>query len=133
MRRWIAIASIVFCAGVLYVLVSDALAERAERKREVMFREILLSYQQRLKPGMTREQVEQYLQLKGVEFRRSCCINNDNRAADLVNIWEGAKPWYCSENTEYVAFQFTAPSTVSPDPKDVLDKVALFQWLGGCL
>src|ERR1700744_714374 len=133
MRRWISITGILICAGILYWAVSSILTRREERRRESMFQETLRAYQEALKPGMTRAQVEAYLQSKGIRFQKSCCINHENRAADLTKIGEGNELWYCSENTMYVAFQFTTPaystasppefSLASPDPKDVLDKV----------
>jgi hypothetical protein len=143
MRRWIVIAATLLCAGILYLVVSIVLDMREEKRRESIFQKTLSSYQEALKPGMTRAQVEAYLQSKGVQFLKSCCINGENRAADLTKIGEGNKLWYCNENTVYIAFQFTTPafstapppesSFTSADPKEVLDKVTRYQWLGGCL
>lgn len=133
MRRWIIIVSILICAGTLYLLVSGVVAQHAERMREQVFQRTLHSYQQALNPGAKREKVERYLKSNGVPFERGECCVTENQEADLVKIGERAKLWYCNKNTEYIAFQFTAPSTAPPDPNDVLDKVTLYQQLGGCL
>lgn len=136
MRRWVLIAAMLICVVFVHALVSNVVAKREERKREAVFQETLRSYQEALKPGMTRKQVEDYLNSKDASFTRTCCIDQEGRfAADITKIWQGKPPWYCNDNSMYVAFQFTTPAlaATSSDPKDVLDKVMLYQHLGGCL
>lgn len=94
---------------------------------------MLRSYQDALKPGMTRKQVEGYLKSKSVPFGRTNGVNSDILAADITKIGEEESPWYCSRNNIYVAFEFNTLDVISSDPKDILDKVTLYERLEDCL
>src|SRR5882672_6868743 len=45
-------------------------------EREAQYQTVLAKYTSELKPGMTREQVEQHLQTNGKRFNQMCCVAN---------------------------------------------------------
>src|SRR5215813_8375689 len=88
-------------------------------EREANYQTILANYTGELKPGMTRELVEQQLQKSGRPFKQMCCgaefrgqhVSAVGRAwDDLVKIGQESAPWFCSENNIYVAFEFNPKS-----------------------
>lgn len=113
------------------------LSKRAEQKRYADYARATKAYSDALKPGTTRGQVENFLKLRNLDFRRMCCIGpHDNAPADLVRIGKERPPWYCSESNVYVALRFvaSAPHT-GPETHDddKLLTVTLYPWLEECL
>jgi hypothetical protein len=113
---------------------------KAQKRREVAYQASLRSYQQVLKPGMTRKEVEAYLHGKNISFSQMCCAgkNSKNSLDDLAKIGEEKAPWFCSENNIYVAFQFTdhpeqKETRLQASDLDTLHAVTIFRWLEGCL
>jgi hypothetical protein len=106
---------------------------------------VLAGYAIQVKPGMTREEVERYLQTTGKQFKQMCCVANFKggyvsfeRAGwdDLVRIGAENVPWFCSENNVYIAFEFNPKSQAElPDTNgsDILKRVSVFHELEGCL
>lgn len=78
-------------------------------KREVGYHSALRSYFEALKPGLSRKQVEDYLQAKGISYGRSCCINEHSAFADVARIGE-EKVFvpFCSSEQVLVAFEFAS-------------------------
>jgi hypothetical protein len=141
---------LVVASAALIVSTSLWLAEHVRNRRKVAEREaryhiVLAHYASDLKPGMNREQVEQYLQMNGARFKQMCCVENFrgeyvslNGAAwdDLVKIAEESAPFVCNENNVYVAFEFNPKSqgeSSGTNNSDVLKKVSIFHQLEGCL
>jgi hypothetical protein len=104
---------------------------------------VLLSYTQALMPGMTRKEVEGYLQAKNVQFVQKPGVDPSEVGGrsswdDLLKIGEEKAPWYCSENWVYVAFLFTDYKHLGVfekkgDDLDILKAVTIYHDLGGCL
>ena len=113
----------------------------AQQKREAVHQSQVDAYAEVIKPGMTRKQVEDYLRGKKIPFQQMCCVAGENSLSDLVKIGTDKKPWFCSEHDVFAAIQFaTVPSNerhiVSGYPAfdtDVLKRITVFHWLGGCL
>jgi predicted negative regulator of RcsB-dependent stress response len=45
-------------------------------EREAQYQLVFAKYTSELKPGMSREQVEQHLQANGKRFKQMCCVAN---------------------------------------------------------
>ena len=119
------------------------LKAQAQGRREAAYQMTLHSYDQVLKPGTTRGEVEGYLGARNTPFERMCCVDAErlsDRASwdDLVKIGQEKPPWFCSENYVYIAFQFidhNPPSGISQtaDDLDTVKSVSIYRQLGGCL
>jgi hypothetical protein len=139
MKRW-HLWSAALVALILLALFAAAIRngrkKQAQNKREVAYQSVLNSYSAALKPGLARQEVENYLRTKAVGFQQMCCIDDRSAFADLVKIGKEDAPWYCGEQNIYVAFQFAA---VEPHEafkafdSDTLKSVTIFRWLEGCL
>ena len=118
---------------------------RKAAEREAQYQTLLAKYTSELKPGMSREQVEQYLQINGKRFSQMCCVANfrgehasfiGSSWDDLLKIGEERTPWFCSENNVYIAFEFN-PKSHGERPEtnsaDILKRVSVFHHLEGCL
>jgi hypothetical protein len=102
----------------LTIGVRHVVKERLHKKRELSYQTTLQLYEQAIKPGMTRKQVEDYLHARSQAFSQSCCVDikefRKHSWDDLVKIGAEDAPWFCSESAVYVAFQFSD----SPLPHD---------------
>lgn len=91
-------------------LIQHAHSHRARQQREAGYQSILRSYNERFKPGVTRKEVEKYLHAESIPFRQMCCVEivvpSKDVYDDLTKIGQEEKPWFCSENNVYIAFQF---------------------------
>ncbi|HTX15467.1 MAG TPA: hypothetical protein VMD77_09235 [Candidatus Baltobacteraceae bacterium] len=124
-------------------IVRHRLARREQKKRQAVYELTLRSYQEALKPGMTRKEVEDYLRAKNANIRQMCCINPLEDATrsswdDLVKIGREDVPWFCSENNVYVAFQFADHEhrhdyEIRDSDLDTLRAVTIYRQLEGCL
>jgi hypothetical protein len=136
-----AIALIVIGLG----LVQHVREEHKAAEREAYYQTVLAKYASELRPGMSREQIEQRLQTSGKRFNQMCCVANfrgehaslvGSSWDDLVKIGEESAPWICSENNVYIAFEFN-PKSQSERPEtnssDILKRVSVFHHLEGCL
>jgi hypothetical protein len=126
-------------------LVQHQREQRKATEREAHYHSVLDKYTSDLKPGMSREQVEQRLQTDGRRFNQMCCVANFRGEHtsfvatswdDLVKIGEESTPWFCSENNVYIAFEFN-PKSQGERPEtnrsDILKRVSVFHHLEGCL
>ncbi|MGA7292391.1 MAG: hypothetical protein WBW53_16245 [Terriglobales bacterium] len=116
--------------------------EQAERNRGYQI--VLAGYAVALKPGMTRDQVERYLQANGKRFNQMCCVANFKGEHvtlgpgydDLVKIAEERAPFICAENNVYIAFEFNPKSQgelSDTNGSDILKRVSVFHHLEGCM
>jgi hypothetical protein len=124
--------------GIVAVAAESLIRGRAERKRQVSYQDVLRGYTAKFNPGIERREVESTLANQGRSFQQMCCLINENRNAleDIVKIGSEPKPWYCSENGEYLVFEFDSPvesEYAKAQPSDRLRAIKLSQWLGGCL
>lgn len=148
-RRWplrficVALAVSIIGGGMWY-----GLKTQAQRSREAAYQQALRSYDQMLKPGTSRKDVEDYLRARNTSFEHMCCVDVErlsDRASwdDLVKIGQEKPPWFCSENYVYIAFQFidhNPPTGIgqttgdwTADDLDTLKSVSIYRQLGGCL
>jgi hypothetical protein len=133
-RRLALVASIVVvlmsASAIGYALKKRVDKKLEEQKRAAFYTSALSSYSKDLEPGMTRNNVENYLRAKAIPFEKSA-------ATDLVEIGQEAAPWFCSEVNVYVAFDFEAiePHSRAWEPygTDVLKRVHIYSRAGGCL
>ena len=126
-------------------LVQHVRERHKAAEREASYQTVLAKYTGELKPGTSREQVEQHLQTDGRRFRQMCCVANFRgqyvslKGAgydDLVKIGEESAPWFCSENNVYIAFEFNPKShgeLSDTNGSDILKRVSVFHQLEGCL
>ncbi len=141
MRRWRwPIAFFLLCIISFFGL--RHLAEsRAQQKRELRYQSVLRAYSTTLKPGMTRQQVEEYLRSQSLTIRHMCCVEikryPDGAWDDLIKIGTEDVPWVCSENNVYVALQFAGQryggTGWDAQPSDKLKAISIYHWLEGCL
>src|SRR5262249_11780651 len=106
------------------------------------YQSILREYSDSLKPGMTRAEVETYLQSRNHTLRQMCCVDLKVFGAgvwdDLVKIGAENVPWVCSENNVYLAFHFTGQRPQGhtgwdAQRTDRLTEVTVYHWLEGCM
>jgi hypothetical protein len=139
---------IIAATGVMFFglwLVQHVRERHKAAEREAYYQTILAKYTSELKPGMSREQVEQRIQSDGKWFGQMCCVANirgqytssvEAGWDDLVKIGEESPPWFCSENNVYIAFEFNpkSPGELSKtNASDILKRVSVFQQLEVCL
>jgi hypothetical protein len=128
--------------GLVFVLLSaTAVAystwkQSQREKREAAYESVLRSYSVILRPGMTRREIEDYLNSKGTKFLQMDRTRDRSAVSDIVKIGTDPAPWYCSEYNVYVAFQFKAVERRDgrePMNSDILERTTIYKWLEGCL
>jgi len=140
MKQWRALILALAAVALLALGARHVLERRARQKREIGYESALRSYSERLRPGMTRKEVEDYLRERNVQFGQMCCVDGQLSKdvwADLTKIGQEEAPWFCSEHNVYVAFQFTGRKrtgvVTTAEPSDTLKTVSIFHRLEGCL
>jgi len=140
MKRWLSVILVLIAVALVAFGVRHVLEKRSERRREIAYQSAFRSYSERLRPGMTRKEVEDYLRAGNIRFQQMCCVDHNLSTGvwdDLTKIGQEDAPWFCSENNVYVAFQFSGPKRNgvgwSADPSDTLRAVSVYHWLEGCL
>jgi len=63
---------------VLFTVAIRHVKKHAQKEREIAYQASLRSYSKTLRPGMTRKQVENYLQTNNVKFQQMCCIHESS-------------------------------------------------------
>jgi hypothetical protein len=138
MMRWRSIVLLL----VIVALVGTAVwfgwskhLQNAAYQREAGYQSTLRSYQAVLKPGMTRMEVEGYLQSKGVQLSRFCCSDEQLIHSYIIKVGQEPAPWYCSRQNIYLEFQFTSGAIDSEMASrlDTLKKITITPWLEDCL
>ena len=121
------------------VCVQGVLKRQAKQRRKLEYQRTLSDFSGALKPGLTRIQVDAYIQQKYPSLRASCCTSEShNSYLELDWIGSEASPWYCSESNVYLTFHFeTLGKPLSPPPAshdaDTLKSITLWNRLQGCL
>ena len=142
-KRWLVVAALLLAMLAVAAGLQHELEARAQRKRQAGYELALRSYQQVLKPGMTRKEVEGYIRARNAQLQQTCCVDPKETGVrsswdDLVKIGEEKPPWYCSANNIYIAFQFVDHERrhdyeMRDDDSDTLRAVSLYQTSEGCL
>ncbi|HSY90879.1 MAG TPA: hypothetical protein VK812_05870, partial [Candidatus Binatus sp.] len=122
-------------------VVRYTLGKRAQQKREASYQSVLRLYSEALRPGMTRLEVEEYLQTRNFEVRQMCCVDvkhfSEGVYDELTKIGEEDPPWFCSQKNVYIAFQFTGVRRGANGwdalGSDTLKSISIYRWLEGCL
>jgi hypothetical protein len=102
------------------------------RQREEGFRSTLRSYEQTLRPGMKRKEVEEYLRSKNIEF-------SGLAQGDITKIGQDvdAITLFCGKPDVFVQFQFFGPMQQQPqmgaDAGDTLNKIEIIRRSSGCI
>jgi len=144
MKVLMIIAAIVLIGFSIW-LVQHVRERHKAAEREASYQTVLAKYAGELKPGTSRVQVEQHLQINGKRFRQMCCVADfrgqhvslkEAGYDDLVKIGEESAPWFCSENNVYIAFEFNPKShgeLSDTNGSDILKRVSVFHQLEECL
>lgn len=106
--------------------------QRAAAQRQRAYESILRSYSVGLTNGMTREQVEDYLRKRGVEFGEICCLAQSDSYAEITKIGYERGPWYCDGYEVYIGFEFRGPPA-SQEALDALKRVSIVSLPDDCL
>jgi hypothetical protein len=139
MKRWAWLLGLIVAVS-LVGIVHHWKKERAAEERQASYQHTVAFYSEVLKSGMSRKQVEDYLDKKGVSFSNICCVEKSGGTFDdITRIGREDAPWYCNEQNIYVAFEFVAVEPRDPKklmyslPSDELKKIILWPKLDGCL
>lgn len=142
-KRWWVIAALVLALLAVAAGTQHELEARAQRKRQASYELALRSYQQALKPGITRKEVESYLHKQKDAFDQTCCVDPKESATrsswdDIVKIGEEKPPSFCGANNVYIAFQFIDHERrhgyeIRDSDLDTLKAVSIYHQSGPCL
>src|SRR5215468_282583 len=133
MKRWRLVILVFVVIGALGYALHRHHARLEEQRREISYQQTLRSYSEALKPGTTRQKVEDYLRSRALSFRQSCCLQPATGVNDyLVKIGEESPPWYCRDLNVYIGFKFTphAKHDIAfpvSDPQDMLKTVEVYR------
>lgn len=136
MRRWYFLIVAVAIAAVGFV---DAhfRAERQRAEQEANYQAVVASYSREFTLGMTRAEVEDRLNARGVSIGQTTTGKDGDGLADLIRIGEVKDdvPWYCSRLGVYVELIFSSVSNKpwDPSPEDTLKRVKHTDILESCL
>jgi hypothetical protein len=136
MKRWLLATSAMIIVVFLVISLRFAIKEEGEKKREVAYQTALQVYSENLKPGLTRKDIESYLQAGNVTFDRMCCVEERSTFADLIKVGQEDAPWYCIDEYVYIAFEFTATeahSLRSPIYDSDVLRIQIYRQPVGCL
>ena len=143
-RAVLSIVIVSVAVGLLAFGMRYELKQRQQTRRRTDYQTALSAYTQALKPGMTRGEVEDYIQSKNARFSRICCVDSTETAKrhtydDLVWIGQEEHPWFCGEHNVYIAFQFIdyeqqkAGFDIKDNDLDKLRAVTIYHSLERCL
>jgi len=144
MRAVLSVALVTVGVCLLALGMRYELMQRERIRRQTDYQAALSAYTQALEPGMTRREVEDYIQRKNAKFSQTCCVDSTETAKrhtwdDLVRIGQEEHPWFCSEHNVYIAFQFNdyeqqkAGFQIKGNDLDKLRAVTIYHSLEGCL
>jgi hypothetical protein len=141
--RWWVVAALVLVLLAVAAGTQHELEARAQRKRQASYELALRSYQQALKPGITRKEVESYLHKQKDAFDQTCCVDPKESATrsswdDIVKIGEEKPPSFCGANNVYIAFQFIDHERrqgyeIRDSDLDTLKAISIYYQSGPCL
>ena len=106
---------------------------RARMKRENEYQSALHFYNQIFKRGMTKKEVEEWLNSNKIEFFRQ---SSNSSSYDLIKIGEEEPPWYCGVHWVYVKLNFRDVEQRGPygaDDEDTLNETEVYHQLDRCL
>ena len=131
------LGAIVLGSVILYG--ESALMQYLQHRRDARFQAVVDDYTRAVPAGARRDQVEAYLQSKGVSFARSTCNFPNSGWCDISAIGNDLQhPWSCAPAKVYVRFDFLHDERLripadAPDASDLLLDVAVEKRLESCL
>lgn len=139
MKSWRRLLVVLLALSVCLFSIRYVSKLRAQKRRALTYQAALEPYSQALRPGMTREEVEDYLRANNAPLYHMCCVkpkgSSDGAYDRLTKVGQEEVPWFCSQNNIYIAFLFTGPKRVATtaDASDRLTSIELYPHLEGCL
>jgi IS5 family transposase len=123
MRQWLGIGLLV----VIVVAILSFMWFVRKEHEDSRFQTALATYRSALKPGTSRERVEDYLRQQGLPFERSCC--EPGVFSDRAKIGQEEPNWVCRNRNIYLEFKFqnSAATAAVASGSDVLTKIDLYQ------
>ncbi len=123
--------------GFLAFAIRQVNKKRRITANAAAIRVALIHYEQNLKPGLNRKEVEDYLRVHGIGFGERCCNVPNGAFSIVVRVGEEEVPWFCSSWPDHVSFEFIPTeaqgSPSQPLNSDVLKEVHLTSNGEGCL
>ena len=105
---WSAAFLIIVCSvAAVWVHLNRQAAQRRTAANRVVIEAALRRFSEIIPLGATRRQVKEILRAQGVSFGERCCFEHNGPFSILVQVGQEEKPWYCSEWSDYVAFEFS--------------------------
>jgi hypothetical protein len=123
----------------IHSLISEANkgVQPLSKEHDAAYQSKLRYYAEILKPTMTRNQVEDYLDSRAIKYTKNFCCIDEQSTAILVELGKEKPPWYCSEYGVYLVLHFSAPysrqSMSREGGQDLLREITTYKWLTGCL
>jgi hypothetical protein len=132
MKLWLVIGWGILVVVALADIRSFVIAKQKEQQRQATYRGKVDAYRSILKPGMTRERVEEYLRQTGAPYQRICC--EAGVFSDRTRVGHEAPGWVCRNWDVYVEFRFAGKDEHegAAAPDDTLQQIDLSQ-NGSCL
>lgn len=115
-------------ALVMLTSVSCMPIKHEQLRRESIFQQTLRSYSDALKPGTTRQTVEEFLEQRNQRFLTAPDI--------AVVIGDEPTHWFCSERPVLLLFHFATTvngTNVKPSASDPLQSISLTKGFAECL
>ena len=131
------LGAMVLCIVIIYG--ESALMQFLQSRRDARFQAIVDDYTKAVPAGARRDQVEAYLQSKGVSFARSTCNFPNTGWCDITPVGNDVqRRWNCQPAKVYVRFDFLHDERLripadAPDASDLLLDVAVEKRLESCL
>ncbi len=125
--------------GLVIIYGESALMQYLQSRRDARFQAIVDDYTKSVPAGARRDQVESYLQTKGLAFARSTCNFPNAGWCDIVAVGNDVqRPWTCMPAKVYVRFDFLHDERLrlpadAPDASDPLIDVAVEKRLESCM
>jgi hypothetical protein len=94
MRRIVLLTVLVV---LIVVVIRHVSIEHAKKQPEVGYQSVLRRYSEALKPGVSRDYVEHYLQANDASFYRICCVEGPGAYSDITKIGTEDAPWFCND------------------------------------
>lgn len=132
MKPWLVLGWGIVILLALGNIQSFMRAKQKEQQRQASYRAKVAVYRSILKPGISRERVEAYLQQTGAPYQRTCC--EAGVFSDRTRIGHEAPGWVCRSWDVYVEFKFAGAdgNEAAAAQGDMLRQIDLDQ-NGSCL
>lgn len=107
MKRKLLWVTATFLGVLTAIAARSVLRSRRASANRIAIEAALHQFAEHVPIGATRKQVKDLLRTEGTAFIQSCCFEPNSPFSILVRVGQKDPPWYCSEWTDYVAFEFS--------------------------